>query len=245
MKIRTVLIDDEPLARSGMHHLLKEYTTDIEVVGEAESAKLGIELINKENPDLVFLDIQMTGDDGFDLLDEFEDKDFEVIFVTAHGQFALRAFKYEATDYIMKPVDPEELTMAVDRVRAKLMKKKLSDPANEAVEYLSSQYAKITVPLVEGFKFINVSDIVRMEADGSYVTIHTTKDKPCVVSKPLGYYAGSLNKKMFARVHRSHLINLHMVEEFRKDGGGYVILSNGDKIQVSSAKKKALLSEFK
>ena len=245
MNIRTILIDDEQLARVGMNHLLKEYTTGVEVVGEADSAKDGLELIKKENPDLVFLDIQMTGEDGFDLLDEIEDKDFEVIFVTAHSQFALRAFKYEATDYIMKPVDPEELTIAVDRVRARLIKKRSNNPANETIEYLSSQYAKITVPLIDGFKFINVSDIVRMEADGSYVTIHTINDKPCVVSKPLGYYAGSLNKKMFARIHRSHLINLHMVEEFRKEGGGYVILSNGDKIQVSSSKKKSLLSEFK
>ncbi|MEQ8323361.1 MAG: LytTR family DNA-binding domain-containing protein [Vicingaceae bacterium] len=245
MKIKTILIDDEHLARIGMRHLLGEYAKDVEVIGECESAEEGIALVKELSPDLLFLDIEMSSDDGFDLLDGLDGREVEVIFVTAHSEFALRAFKYEATDYLLKPVDPEDLILALDKVRNKILKKRAVHPADETVEYLSSQYAKITIPQTDGFKFINVSDVIRMEADGSYVTIFTTNDRPFLVSKPLGYFAKNLNKKMFARVHRSHLINLHMVQEFRKEGGGYVVLNNGDKIQVSSTKRRAFLSEFK
>lgn len=245
MNIRAILIDDEALARVGLHHLIKTHTPYVEVVGESEFAEEGVELIKKFKPDLVFLDIEMAKYDGFDMLDKIDGIDFEVVFVTAHSQFALRAFKYEAIDYVLKPVDPEDLISAVEKVGIR-MKKQIGDlPSNDTVDYLSSQYSKISVPNSEGFKFINITDIIRMEADGSYVTIYTENDRPCVVSRPLGYYANILNKRMFVRIHRSHLINLHKVKEFRKEAGGYVILDNDEKIQVASTKKRDLMAEFK
>jgi len=245
MNIKTILIDDEDLARMGMHHLIKAHTPQVEIVGEASSAEEGVLLIKKLKPDLVFLDIEMAGYDGFDMLDKMDGFDFEVVFVTAHSQFALRAFKYEAIDYILKPVDPEDLIAAVEKVEHRMNKQNEDMPVTDTVDYLSSQYSKISVPNADGFKFINIADIIRMEADGSYVTIYTVNERPCVVSRPLGYYANILNKRMFVRIHRSHLINLHRVKEFRKEAGGYVILDNDEKIQVASTKKKDLLSEFK
>ena len=245
MKIKTILIDDEDLARVGMRYLIKEHTPQIEILGEADSAEGGLSLIKKMKPDLVFLDIEMAGYDGFDMLDKMGGFDFEVVFVAAHSQFALRAFKYEAIDYILKPVDPDDLISAVEKVEQRLIKRMDDMPVSDTVDYLSSQYSKISVPTIDGFKFINITDIIRMEADGSYVTIYTINDRPCVVSRPLGYYARILNKRMFVRIHRSHLINLHRVKEFRKDSGGYVILDNDEKIQVASTKRKDLLSEFK
>lgn len=245
MSIRAILIDDEELARIGMDYLIKKHTPHVEVVGEAESAEEGVALIKKLKPDLVFLDIEMAEYDGFDMLDKIDGIDFEVVFVTAHNQFALRAFKYEAIDYILKPVDPEDLIAAVEKVDLRLKKRNTDLPASDTVDYLSSQYSKISVPNNEGFKFINITDIIRMEADGSYVTIYTENDRPCVVSRPLGYYANILNKRMFVRIHRSHLINLHKVKEFRKEAGGYVIMDNDEKIQVASTKKKDLMAEFK
>jgi len=162
---------------------------------------------------------------------------FEVVFVTAHEEYALKAFKYGVVDYLLKPVGSDELIKSIDKIKLAIEKKRMEQSDAKVNGFISMNYHKIALPSNGGVSFIDVKDIIRLEADGSYVTIYSTNDKPHVVSKPLGYYAKILNESVFVRVHRSHLVNVKMVTEFKKGSNCYVILENGDKVQVASSKR--------
>ena len=244
MGIKSVIIDDEKLAREGLKSLLDEYAEDVDVIGYADSAFNGIKEIKSCQPDLIFLDIEMSGGSGFEMLDAMDQINFDVIFVTAHAEFAVRAFKYEALDFLLKPVDPLELDQAIEKHRKRVTEKDKLDHRLGLVKALSLMNSKVPLPHKDGVRFMEVGDVIRLEADGSYVTIYSVKERPQVVSKPLKFYASFLNEEVFLRVHRSHMVNVKFVTEFKREGGGYIQLSNGETVQVAEKKRDFVLRKL-
>lgn len=241
MSIKSVVIDDEELAQKSLAFFIEEHTPDVEILEFANSALTGINVINHNKPDLIFLDIEMSDGSGFDMLDSMDRIDFDVIFVTAHEEFALRAFKYEALDFLLKPVKPDELIRAVNRHRKRKTIEEKIEHRMGLVKSLSIMNSKIPLPDKDGIKFLEVGDVVRFEADGSYVTIHSLSDRPQLVSKPLKFYATMLSEEVFLRVHRSHLINVKFIVGFKREGGGYVQLSNGETVPVAEKKRDMVI----
>lgn len=241
--LSAVIIDDESHIRATLTRLLAKYCPQVKVTGEGQGVKSGAKSIMKHHPDLVFLDIEMDDGSGFDLLNEIENIDFKIIFVTAHEKFAVRAFKYSAVDFLLKPVNPQELAEAVERVME--VQQSEYNTRLEALEHNfnpgSEADRKIIIKTLENIYLTSVKDIYYCESDGSYTRIYTTEEEEILVSKPLKEYDELLKDDGFYRVHKSYLINLRHIKRFEKQEGGYIILKNDHKIPVASRKKDELL----
>lgn len=237
---KTIIIDDEKGCRDTLENLLKEFS-QIQLVASLDSISLAEESIKNLQPQLVFLDIEMPGGSGFELLEKISPINFDVIFTTAYDQYAIKAIKYSALDYLLKPIDPTELSEAISRFSSKkhdqnLINNKFKTLLNNIGEETTHQ--KIAIPDGEGLNFIKISDIIRFQSDGSYTYMHTNeKEKPTLISKPIGDYQEMLTNEPFIRVHRSHLINLQHVSKYVKGEGGYAVMSDGSKVDVSRRKK--------
>ena len=235
--MKVVVIDDERLARADLIKML-EKEPSIQVIGEASNADEGIDLIEKTNPDLVFLDIQMPGKTGFDMLEEMSEAP-EVIFVTAYDEYALRAFEFSALDYLMKPVEQERLTEAIEKIQRPKIESDL--PA----EQLTIQN-KIFIKDGEKCWFVPLSDVRAFESEGNYVRVYFNEFKPLIL-RSLNYLEERLDEKHFFRASRKHIINLHWVDNIEPwfNGGLRTTLKNGMTVEVSrrqSAKFKDLMS---
>jgi two-component system LytT family response regulator len=241
MEIKSVIIDDEELAQQTLQLMLNEFAPEVTISGFANSAVNGILAIKEIQPDLIFLDVEMSGGTGFDMLDAIDNINFDVIFVTAHEKFALKAFKYEALDFLLKPVDPDELVNAVAKFKKRVTPEDKLEHRMDLVKTLSILNSKVPLPHKDGVKFIEMSKVIRMEADGSYVTIFSLDERPQVISKPLKFYSTLLSEAVFLRVHRSHLVNINYVSEFIREGGGFVVLENGERVQVADKKREMVL----
>ncbi|MVM32880.1 response regulator [Spirosoma sp. HMF4905] len=257
-KLRAVIIDDETNARQALSNLLQLLCPDVELVGEAKNVDLGIELIKNEKPDLVFLDIQMPGKTGFDLLAAFEKADFGVIFTTAYQEYAIRAFRFSAIDYLLKPIDPDELQAAVGKYKSqlvginpqqvKILKEYIDEPRQARLnERTKNAHQRIALPTAEGIHFVQMTDIIQCESLGSYTKFHLTGSKPIVVSRLLKEYEEILDNYYFFRVHQSNIVNLEHIKRYVKGDGGQVWLSDNTEVEVSRRRKEeflALLSDF-
>ncbi|TLV00767.1 LytR/AlgR family response regulator transcription factor [Dyadobacter luticola] len=256
--LRAVIIDDETNAREALTNLLRIICPEVEVCGEAKNADQGIELIGKEKPDLVFLDIQMPGKTGFDLLASFEKVDFGVIFTTAYQEYAIRAFRFSAIDYLLKPIDPDELRAAVDKFKSQagsinpqqiqILQEHL-DPAKapRLIERKRNDNQRIALPTAEGIHFVQMTEIIQCESLGSYTKFHLVKGPAIVVSRLLKEYEEILDNFYFFRVHQSNIINLEHIKRYVKGDGGQVWMSDNTEIEVSRRRKDeflALLSDF-
>lgn len=241
--IQTLIIDDEAHIRDSLSKLISRHCPNVSVVGEADSVETGRKAILLNHPDLVLLDIQMIDGTGFDLLNSFQEIDFKIIFITAYDQFAIRAFRFSAVDYLLKPVDPELLIEAINRA-GKLI---LSDQEikiralNDNIRNQNQQEKKIILKTVENIYLLSLKDIVACESDDNYTHVHTTGNEQILVSKTLKEHEEMLSGFGFSRVHKSFLINLSHIRRFEKQEGGYIILSNGMKIPVSSRKREEVL----
>lgn len=244
MSIRSVIIDDEELARRSLKNLLVQLDLDVNVLGYGTSAISGVKAIQEHRPELIFLDIEMIDGSGFEVLDVLERIDFDVIFVTAHPNFALKAIKYEALDYILKPINPEELISAINKHIRRTSKYEKQNHRLSLVKSLSLMKSKVPIPHKGGVRFLEMEDVIRLEADGSYTTVYSNDERPHVVSKPLKFYATSLSEEVFVRVHRSHLVNVRYIIEYKRDDGGFVVLQNGDVIQVAEKKREMVLKRL-
>lgn len=233
---RAIIIDDIENARISLKADLLDYCPDVEVVGEAEGVVSGVKAIKELNPDVVFLDIQMNDGTGFDLLEILPEVNFKLIFTTASNEFAIKAFKFSAVDYLMKPIDPIELREAVS---------KASFDFNFGVETLkhnlNNGIERIALNSQDKIIVIKVLDIVRLESSGSYTLFYTKQGEQILVTKTLKEYDALLSDQGFIRVHQSHLINLDAVKEFVKNDGGYIKMLDGSDIPVSSRKKSLVL----
>ena len=242
--IRTVIIDDEDHIRDSLIKLLARHCPQVTVAGTAISVVAGKKAIEELHPDMVLLDIQMNDGTGFDLLQSLSPIDFKVIFITAHDQYALRAFRFSAVDYLLKPVNPEHLVAAIDRA-ALLIRDQFNMQMNALYENLRSvsrQDKKIILKTTEQIHLLDLKSIVSCESDSCYTTVHTMEGEHIMVAKTLKEYEEMLTGCGFYRVHKSFLINLAHIKRFDKQDGGYIILTNEQKIPVASRKKEEMLA---
>jgi len=244
--LRTIIIDDEAPMRQSLKMMLKASCPGIRVIASADGVKSGVAAIRKFHPDLVFLDIQMGDGTGFDLLNQLEPIEFKLIFITAYDQYAVNAFKFSAMDYLLKPVDQEELEKAVKKTEKTILqgiKTQLNAlESNMGQEETTSR--KIILRTHDSIHLITTREIVCCESDGSYTIFHITNGNNIVVSSSLKEYDEILSESGFFRVHKSFLINLSHIIRFEKSDGGYIILSNDSKVPVASRKKEQLLELF-
>lgn len=238
-----VIIDDEQDAREVVRSLLNDLCPDIQVLGEAEDVPSGIELIRKAQPNVVLLDIQMGNNTGFELLDQFGAPGFQVIFYTAYDQFALKAIKYAALDYLVKPIDPKELVKAMERARLNLFKEQFSQlQIRQLIKARRTKtIEKITLHTTEGLVFLRLKDILYLQSDVNYTQFFTSNNEKVMVSKTLKYFEEILPKEDFCRVHQSYILNVHSVRKVLREDGGYALLENGKKIPISRRKKETFL----
>jgi two-component system LytT family response regulator len=242
--IRTVLIDDETDSIRVLERLLNAYCPEVEVVGKADGVETGLHVIQTTRPELVFLDIEMTHGNAFDLLNQLQPIEFQVIFVTAFDNYAIRAFKYSAVDYLLKPVDIDDLRAALERVMRKAQGKSFLDQMETLlynVETFQLTQQKMAVPTLTGLVFIPIKDIMRFEAKGSYTTIYLTNKEEIIATRNIKEYEDLLPAAIFCRVHNSHIINLHKIQKYHKGRGGYVIMEDGSNIEVASRRREEFL----
>jgi len=242
--MKIVIVDDEKRARQTIADMVKLYCTDVEVIGEADSVKNGIETITKLQPDLVLLDVDLGDGTGFDLLKKMEPANFKVVFITAYQEHATKAFKFSAIDYILKPVNSNELTEAIARAKV-VQKENLEDKLKAFMDNIGSiahEAKKIVLKTTESIHIVNVQDIVRCESDRNYTYFYFRDAKKLLVSRTLGDYEEMLGGYRFYRPHQSHLVNLNFIEKFEKADGGFLILKDKTKVPVSTRKREHLMN---
>ena len=245
--IRTILVDDEPNNLANLKKLLAQYCPDVAVIGEAGSARQGVELIELVNPDLVFLDIEMPGQNGFDMLSRLSQIRFELIFVTAYNNYALKAIKFNALDYILKPIDIEELVGAVERARQRLTDKTQLEFTRLAFQNLQlpRKNKRIALASADKIEFFDVDSIIRCLGENNYTRFYFVDGQTRLVCKPLSEYEELLSDFDFIRVHKSHLVNGQKINTFVKTDGGYLKILDGTSVPVSRRKKDELLEWLK
>jgi two-component system, LytTR family, response regulator len=246
--IRAVLIDDEQKNISILEKMLEQFCPDVEVAGTASDSKSGASIIRQEKPDLVFLDIEMPYGNAFDLLDGLKPFDFEVIFVTAFDNYMLKAFKYSALDYLLKPVDIAELKSAVNNV---ISRKKSRHIDMQQLELLLASMKnprmpieRIALPSQEGLELHNVDDIVRCEALRGYTNIYLQNGQKILSSRNIKEFEDLLPETVFFRIHNSHLVNLNCVKRYQKGRGGFIEMMDGTQLEVAIRRKDELLARF-
>jgi two-component system LytT family response regulator len=244
--ISAYIVDDEPYCCETLVALLETYCPEINVAGVFYNGRDALEAIKKYSPDMVFLDVEMPHMNGFEMLQALPSIDFELIFSTSYDQYALKAIRYSALDYLLKPVDVDELQAAVQKVITRRKK-----PLSEQLEILlqkihtpSTPVTRIAMPAMEGLQMIQVNSILTCEADGNYTTIHLKEKIKKVVSCTLKEMEELLEDHSFVRVHRCFLVNLNEVEKYIKGEGGYLLMSDGSSVDVSRSKKENLLKRL-
>ena len=242
--MRAVIIDDEPNNIENLRELLTRYSPHVTVAGQAGSAEAGIELILNARPELVFLDIQMPGRNGFDLLKSLSKYDFEVIFVTAFEQYGIQAIRFSAIDYLLKPIDPHELQYAVQRAGEKIEQKNQNAQLQNLMHLLMASGQKsehrIALSSARETRFVKTSDIIRCVAENNYTAFFLRGGEKLLVSKPMFEYDETLTGYGFVRCHHSHLVNKIYIKSLLKEDSGYLLLEDGAKIPVSRLKKDAV-----
>ncbi len=237
--IKAVIVDDEKKSVQTMSLMLNEYCTDVEVVGFAHSAIEGAKEVICKKPDLLFLDVEMTGGSGFDLLESLPERNFKVIFVTAHDHYALKAIKFHAIDYILKPIDVEELKSAVANFKSQISDiLKVPSDIERLLEHMKVQRVKkVVLPTANGVEYISIDDILYLAADRSYTIIYLKNNKNILVSKGLNEVEEQFPSEDFFRIHKSHSVNLAFVKKHLKIDGGIVELTDGTKLYIARSKK--------
>jgi two-component system LytT family response regulator len=248
--LKVFIVDDEFQSRNLLGKLLLEHFPGVIVAGQASNVAEGLAGINEFDPGLVFLDIEMNGETGFDLLRKIEKRNFKIIFVTAHDAYALKAFRFNAVDYLLKPIVLEELKEAVERVIHQLPEKKITSDAQlenlaQFIQNPKKVNDKIAVPTSDGFVLVSLQDIVYCKANGNYTEFHLTNNKHLLSSYTLKQYHELLVEQNFFRAHRSFLINLAHVKMYRRGEGGTIIMNDGSEIELSRQNKEAFFQLFK
>jgi len=236
--MKAIIVDDLSDARLAIRADVEAYCPQIEIIGEADGVISGAKLIKEVNPDLVFLDIQMQDGSGFDLLEITGTDSFKVIFTTASDEYAIKAFKFSAVDYLMKPIDPDELVVAVEKA--------LENPRNGSIEVLQESIKdgstkRIALNTQEKILIKEVSEIIRCESNVNYTMFHFSDKSRLLVTRTLKEYDELLTPHDFLRVHQSHLINSKFVKEYIKSDGGYLVLKEGSTVPVSTRRKSVVM----
>ncbi|MFQ3182258.1 MAG: two-component system LytT family response regulator [Polaribacter sp.] len=246
MEVKTLLIDDERKALAILKNKLERLCPGVKIIGETQSPKEGIKLIKRENPQLVFLDVAMPEMSGFDMLQEIENPDFEIIFITAFDNYAIEAIKHCAIGYLVKPVDNLDLVEAVGKAIQNIEDKSALEKNKLLIENLdvkTFQKKKIVIPSQEGLEFVKISDIICCEGTSGYTTIHFVNRKSILSSHSVGYFCKLLESQEFFQIHKSYLINLSHIEKYLNEG--YVVLTNNLKYPVSRNRRQEFLNLIK
>jgi two-component system LytT family response regulator len=244
--ITAVLIDDDGNLRSGMKTLLARYAPDMHILGEADSVATGTELLLQNQPQVVFLDIHLGDGSGFDLLEEINKKgklNSQIVFITAHEQYAIKAFRFSALDFLLKPVDPDELEKVIGKIKNVLDKNDSVahiDLLLENIRKKVDNFKRIALSNSDGIHLFEVSDIIRCESEDNYTKFYIKNNKPVLISKTLKEYEDLLTEHGFERIHQSHLINLSYLKSYIKKDGGYVIMADNSNLPISQRKKERL-----
>jgi len=241
--LKAIIVDDELGARETLTAMLNKFCPDIQVLATAESAPAGVRIIEEFKPDIVFLDVRMPVQSGFELLHALKERSFHVIFTTAYVDYAVRAIKYSALDYLLKPINPKELVEAVKKCRN-------TEHHEERFEVFSDHQKdeggeKIVLPHKDGFRIVYFKEIVRFEGSRNYSWVYLISGEKILVSKTLRYFEDLLVLKGFMRVHQSHLINKSCVRSYFSGRGGTVELIDGSSVPIARSRKKEFVQEFK
>jgi two-component system LytT family response regulator len=243
MMLTAVIIDDEPKGRLALRQKLKDYCPEIGLAGEAGSGEEGLRLIEEHEPEIVFLDIEMPRMNGFEMLQRLPRKNFHLIFTTAYDQYAIQAIKFAAFDYLLKPIDIEELKAAIEKVKQQQVDSSTTGKL-EVLEHnlhIKNSLGKIAISTLEGLLFFNLNDIVHLEAQGNYTIFHFSGRPKLTASKTLKEIEELLPEDTFFRTHHSHIINLHYIKRYIKGDGGQIELLNGDLVDLARRKKDSFL----
>ncbi|MEA4916338.1 LytTR family DNA-binding domain-containing protein [Proteiniphilum sp.] len=245
--INSIIVEDEHHNRENLLSILKEYCPSVHVLASCASALEARKKIIELQPDLVFLDIEMPGKDGFSMLESLPELNFEVIFVTAFSGYAVKAIKFSALDYIVKPIDTMELLRAVDKASKKKRERQKNIRMANLIENQHKEEHKKTLalPLSDKIEFVEVSNIIRCQADGNYTMFHLRNGEKLLISKTLKEYDELLSSFNFLRVHQSHLINLDEIKSFIKTDGGYILMKDGTNITISRQRREMVLGILK
>lgn len=245
--IRAIAVDDEIRSLKLLLNLLKEHCPQVQVVGTAQTVDQAFQLLTQMKPDVLFLDIQMQGETGFDLLSKIQDIPCDVIFITAHENYALKAIKFSALDYLLKPIDIEELKIAVGKIGMNNKTTQLNLKIKSFLSNLnlnSSESFQIALATSEGLSILQIQDIIYLRSDRQYTFFILRSGEKIMTSKNLGEYEELLLSHHFFRIHHSLIINLKEVKKFMKGDGGSVLMSNGDILEIAKRKKDLFLKQF-
>ena len=244
--LRAIIIDDEPYCCEILAAMLESDCPEVEIKAICNNAKDALTAIRQQSPDLVFLDVEMPKMNGFEMLEQLPAINFHLIFTTSYDQYALKAIRFSAIDYLLKPIDREELKRAVEKV-----KDRFQIPVPQQLELLLQKFKqpsnpvnKIALPTMEGLQMIPIETIVSCESDDNYTNIKLKTGKKLLVTRSLKEIEESLEQHSFIRVHRSYLVNLNEIEKYIKGEGGYLVMSDGTTIDVARNKKEVLLKKL-
>jgi two-component system LytT family response regulator len=252
--VTAVVVDDEKRSRNFLKGHLNAFCPEVKIVGEAESVSSAVKVIQECNPELIFLDIKMPDGTGFDVIEQLRKEDktgslkFKIIFTTAFDQYAIKAIKFSALDYLLKPIDPEELVAALRKNKTEQPQKSVNENIDvliNNVKSLSDSNKKIALNTSNKTYIYKIDEIIRCESSGNYTVFYIKNAEPILISKSLGETEDLLKEHQFERIHKSHLINLNYLRTFIKTDGGFVEMENGDKIPVSNRKREYLTQLLK
>ncbi len=244
--IRSIIIDDEQHCVKSLVKDLELHCPSIEIIEICNSAKEGIMAIKKLQPGLLFLDVEMPWMNGFEMLEILGEINFSIIFTTAHDEFAAKAFRISAVDYLLKPIDAEDLKVAVQKVEKKLEQGSNEPHINNLLQNIRQPFdgQKIALPLREGYEFVEVSSIIYCHAEGAYTKVFIKEKRPMLISRTLGDVAELLPPEIFQRIHHSTLVNVTYISQFLRSDGGYIVLKGGEKLSVSKTRKEMLMARL-
>ena len=236
-QLTAIIIDDELHGRENLKKIIENYCHEIKVIGIADSVDNANKIVRTQNPDIVFLDINMPVLDGFDFLDGYDERNFMVVFVSAHEEFGIKALKAGAADYLLKPVNIKELKQTVKKLFSIRNKKLIAETESEK--------DKLVLPAAHGFEIIMIDQVIRLEADGCYTKVVIKDGKNCLVTRTLKDFEETLPSDKFIRVHKSHMINLNYVKDFSKISGNYLTMIDGSKVEISRRKTPEFMLKIK
>jgi two-component system LytT family response regulator len=247
MLLKAIIIDDEPHAREKLQLMTERYCKDLQILAIAKDAEEGLAAIKEHQPDLIFLDIEMPVLTGFDMLKQISEINFEIIFTTAHDHYAIKAIKFSALDYLLKPIDLDQLQQAVQKAAARRNEKSSAQQYLSLKENLRKPQAmeQLAVPAQTGMIFLKVSDIIYCEADSNYTKIFLTNKQKIISTRTLKEYEEMLDDNGFIRIHHSWLINKAHVKQYIKGEGGQVVMNDGTTLDVSRRKKEQVIERLK
>jgi len=245
--LKAIIVDDEKISRDILHDYLVKYCPDVTILEQCDSVKTGLAAIEKYQPDILFLDVEMPKGNGFDLLEQVKDINFETVFVTAFDNYAIQALNYSAAYYILKPVSIDELITAVEKIKAQKQKSTSGLHTKVLLENIkakSLEQHKIVLPLQDGFEVVNIKDIIHCDAHDNFTDFYFVSKQKMMICRTLKFYEELLSESGFMRVHKSHLVNLDHVSKYKRGKGGQLTMSNGSVIDVSPNKKEELMLQF-